>query len=60
MKKLYTNVFTGLYYLFFMYYMDFIRIHSGEEYVSVLLSMVFSIKEMVMPPASVCSSNFFL
>lgn len=40
--------------------MKFVRTQLEEEYVSVQLSMVFNIKEMVIPPASVSSSNIFL
>lgn len=53
-KERYTKCFSGLYHLFFIDYMNFIRTHLGEEYASVRLSMVFNIKEMVIPPASVC------
>lgn len=44
----------GLYHHLFIDDLNFIRTHLGEEFASALLSMVFNIKEMVIPPASVC------
>lgn len=53
-KERYTSNFISLYHLFFIDYMNFVRTHSGEEYVSARFLMVFNIKEMVIPPANVC------